>query len=114
MPFLCAQVVVTWVTYMQSEHVSALTNVGEPSLLPHQLLVNNRSLHVMLEHLPNWQHSQCIPAVLCVMQDVEDDSAIRPRNGMVGDPCHARVSHSMDVSVDLSNASHHYDVNAAS
>lgn len=54
-----------------------------------------------------------IPAVLRAMQDVEDDSAILPRNGMAGDRRHARVSHSMDVSVDLSNASH-YDVNDAS
>ena len=54
-----------------------------------------------------------IPGVLRVMQDIEDDSDILPTKGMAGDGCYGRVSHSMDVSVDLSNASH-YDVNDAS
>lgn len=54
-----------------------------------------------------------IPGVLRVMQDIEDDSDILPTMGMAGDGCYGRVSHSMDVSVDLSNSSH-YDVNDAS
>ena len=47
-----------------------------------------------------------IPAVLRVMQDVEDDSDILPQHGMAGDGEYGRVSHSMDVSDKLVNASH--------
>jgi hypothetical protein len=46
------------------------------------------------------------------MQDIEDDSDILPTKGMAGDGCYGRVSHAMDVSVDLSNASY-YNVNVA-
>jgi hypothetical protein len=54
-----------------------------------------------------------IPAVLCVMQDVEDDSDILPQHGMAGDGAYGRVSHSMDASDNLVNASH-YDANDGS
>ena len=47
------------------------------------------------------------------MQDMEDDADINPLGGMAGDGTFARVSHTMDVSVDLSNSSH-YDANDAS
>ena len=70
--------------------------------------------------------STTCPAVLRAMQDMEDDADLVPGGGMLGDvgdgPAgggglgdggFARVSHTMDVSVDLSNASH-YDVNDAS
>jgi hypothetical protein len=57
--------------------------------------------------------STSVPGVLRVIQDVEDDAALLPRHGMKGDGKFGRVSHSMDVSVDLSNATH-YDVNDAS
>jgi hypothetical protein len=42
------------------------------------------------------------------MQDVEDDAALLPRYGMKGDGKFARVSHSVDISVDLSNATHYH------
>ena len=54
-----------------------------------------------------------IPAVLRVMQDVEDDAALLPEYGMKGGGEFSRMTHSMDISVDLSNTSH-YDVNDAS
>ena len=57
--------------------------------------------------------SVSVPAVLRVMQDMEDDADIKPQGGMAGDGAFARVSHTMDVSVDLCNASH-YDANDAS
>ncbi len=57
--------------------------------------------------------STWVPGVLRVMQDVEDDAALLSRYGMKGDGKFARVSHSMDVSVDLSNTTH-FDVNDAS
>ena len=71
--------------------------------------------------------STTVPAVLRAMQDMEDDADLVPVGGMLGDGGDgpgggglggvglgfARVSHTMDVSVDLSNASH-YDVNDAS
>ncbi|KAI2497925.1 hypothetical protein MHU86_16581 [Fragilaria crotonensis] len=57
--------------------------------------------------------STSVPAVLRVMQDMEDDADLKPSGGMAGDGTFARVAHTMDVSVDLSNASH-YDVNDAS
>jgi hypothetical protein len=54
-----------------------------------------------------------IPPVLRVMQDVEDDSDILPQHGMAGDGKYGRVSHSMDASDNLVNASH-YDTNDGS
>jgi hypothetical protein len=54
-----------------------------------------------------------IQGVLRIIQHIEDDSDVLPTKGMAGDGCYGRVSHSMDVSVDLSNASH-YDVNDVS
>ena len=55
-----------------------------------------------------------VPGVLRIIQDGEDDGGIPPpKGGMNGDGDHCRISHSMDISVDLSNASH-YDVNDAS
>ena len=57
--------------------------------------------------------STSVPAVLRVMQDMEDDAGLHPMGGMAGDGTFARVSHTMDVSVDLSNSSH-YDANDAS
>ncbi|KAI2501506.1 hypothetical protein MHU86_12951 [Fragilaria crotonensis] len=54
-----------------------------------------------------------IPAVLRTMQDLEVDGGVIPRHGMAGDGCFANITNTMDVSVDLSNASH-YDVNDAS
>ena len=44
------------------------------------------------------------PGVLRIMQDIEDDSDILPTNGMTGHGSYGPVSHSMDVSIDLSNA----------
>lgn len=65
--------------------------------------------------------STTVPAVLRAMQDMEDDADLVPEGGMLGDGLgdgvstggFACVSHTMDVSVDLSNASH-YDVNGPS
>ena len=57
--------------------------------------------------------SESVPAVLRVMQDMEDDADLKPSGGMRGDGASCRVSHTMDVSVDLANSSH-YDVNDAS
>jgi hypothetical protein len=54
-----------------------------------------------------------IPAILRIVQDVEDEGDIAPPDGgMNGDGGSLRVSYTMDVSVDLANASH-YDVNDA-
>jgi hypothetical protein len=54
-----------------------------------------------------WLAAVTVPAVLRVMQDMEEDG------GMNGDGHFCHVTHTMDVSVDLSNSSH-YDVNDAS
>jgi hypothetical protein len=51
-----------------------------------------------------------IPGVLRVAQDLENDSAMSPVQGMDGDKESAHVGHTMDLSVNLSNSSH-YDVN---
>jgi hypothetical protein len=48
-----------------------------------------------------------IPFVLCVLQDVEDDSGILPQHGMTGDGKSGRVLHSMNASNNLVNASHY-------
>jgi hypothetical protein len=56
--------------------------------------------------------SATIPASLRVMQDFESDSGITHAKGM-GDGGICRVTHSMDLSVNLANSSH-YDVNDAS
>lgn len=54
-----------------------------------------------------------IPTVLRIIQDVEEDGDIDPpEGGMNGDGGCLRVSFTMDVSVDLANASH-FDVNDA-
>lgn len=50
--------------------------------------------------------STSVPGVLRVIQDVEDDAALLLIHGMKGDGKFSRVLHSMDVSVDLSNATH--------
>ncbi|KAI2503991.1 hypothetical protein MHU86_10488 [Fragilaria crotonensis] len=58
--------------------------------------------------------SVTIPGVLRVAQDLENDASMKALDGMNGDGrcvC-CRVAHSMDLSVNLSNASH-YDVNDA-
>ena len=52
-----------------------------------------------------------IPAALRVMQDFENDSEMKHVRGMDGGMC--RVTHSMDLSINLANSSH-YDVNDAS
>ena len=58
--------------------------------------------------------SLSIPAILLrVIQDLENDSGMVVRVGMAGDGRWGRISHTMDLSVDLSNSSH-YDVNDAS
>jgi hypothetical protein len=57
--------------------------------------------------------SLSIPAILRVIQDLENDSGMVVRVGMAGDGRWGRISHTMDLSVDLSNSSH-YDVNDAS
>ena len=57
--------------------------------------------------------SVTIPGVLRVAQDLEGDSSMTPLKGMGGDGTHCYVTHSMDLSVNLSNSSH-YDVNDAS
>ncbi|KAI2496633.1 hypothetical protein MHU86_17892 [Fragilaria crotonensis] len=55
-----------------------------------------------------------IPGILRIMQDAEEDGDIPPpHGGMNGDCMFCRISHTMDVSVDLSNSTH-YDVNDAS
>ncbi|KAI2493370.1 hypothetical protein MHU86_21152 [Fragilaria crotonensis] len=54
-----------------------------------------------------------IPTVLRIIQDVEEDGDLDPpEGGMNGDGGCLRVSFTMDVSVDLANASH-FDVNDA-
>ncbi len=55
--------------------------------------------------------SVTIPAALRVMQDFENDSEMKHVRGMDGGMC--RVTHSMDLSINLANSSH-YDVNDAS
>jgi hypothetical protein len=55
--------------------------------------------------------SVTIPGALRVMQDFENDSGMRHVPGMDGGKC--RVTHSMDLSINLANSSH-YDVNDAS
>ena len=57
--------------------------------------------------------SMSVPAVLCVIQDLETDSGFKPIPQMSGDGGSYKVSTSMDLSVNLSNASH-YDVHDAS
>ncbi len=55
-----------------------------------------------------------IPGILRIIQDAEEDGDIDPpEGGMNGDGGSLRVSFTMDVSVDLANASH-FDVNDAS
>jgi hypothetical protein len=54
-----------------------------------------------------------IPGVLRIIQDTEADGDVGPDPGMDGGGEFLRVSYSMDISVDLENASH-YDVNDAS
>ena len=55
-----------------------------------------------------------IPGVLRIIQDAEEDGNLDPpEGGMNGDGRFCRVSYSMDISVDLENASH-YDINDAS
>jgi hypothetical protein len=55
-----------------------------------------------------------IPGVLRIIQDAEADGDIGPPDpGMDGDGKFLHTSYSMDISVDLKNASH-YDVNDAS
>jgi len=55
-----------------------------------------------------------IPGVLRVIQDAEEDGDIPPPDGgMNGDRVFCRISHTMDVSVELSNSTH-YDANDAS
>lgn len=55
-----------------------------------------------------------IPGILRIIQDAEGDGDIPPpEGGMNGDSAFCRISHSMDVSFDLSNSTH-YDVNDAS
>ena len=55
-----------------------------------------------------------IHGILRIIQDAEEDGDIPPpQGGMNGDLVFCQISHTMDVSVDLSNSSH-YDVNAAS
>ena len=55
--------------------------------------------------------SLCVPAVLRVIQDLENDSGMKPVPGMDGGVC--RVTHSMDLSINLANSSH-YDSNDGS
>jgi hypothetical protein len=55
--------------------------------------------------------SVTIPAALRVMQDLENDSEMKHVGGMDGGMC--RVTHSMDLSINLANSTH-YDVNDAS
>ena len=57
--------------------------------------------------------SMSVPAVLRVLQDLEIDSGLKPTPQMSGDGGSYKVSTSMDLSVNLSNASH-YDVHDAS
>ncbi|KAI2509330.1 hypothetical protein MHU86_5083 [Fragilaria crotonensis] len=55
-----------------------------------------------------------IPGILRIMQDAEEDGDIPPPQGGMNGVCmFCRISHTMDVSVDLSNSTH-YDVNDAS
>ena len=54
-----------------------------------------------------------IPGILRIIQDAEEDGDIAPpEGGMNGDGGSLRVSYTMDISVDLANASH-FDVNDA-
>jgi hypothetical protein len=55
--------------------------------------------------------SLCVPAVLRLIQDLENDSGMRPVPGMDGGVC--RVTHSMDLSINLANSTH-YDSNDGS
>jgi hypothetical protein len=55
--------------------------------------------------------SLCVPAVLRLIQDLENDSGMRPFPGMDGGVC--RVTHSMDLSINLANSTH-YDSNDGS
>lgn len=57
--------------------------------------------------------SMSVPAVLRVVQDLETDSGLKPTPQMSGDGGSYKVSTSMDLSVNLSNASH-FDVHDAS
>jgi hypothetical protein len=57
--------------------------------------------------------SVAIPGVLRVAQDLENDASMTALKGMEGDGNLCYVTHSMDLSVNLSNSSH-YDVNDAS
>jgi hypothetical protein len=53
-----------------------------------------------------------VPGVLRVAQDLEDDAGMQRLPGMDGCGRFGHVTHSLDLSVNLSNASH-YDVNDA-
>jgi hypothetical protein len=57
--------------------------------------------------------SLSIPAVLRVIQDLENDSGMVAFEGMAGDGGDGHILHTMDQSVDLANSSH-YDGNDAS
>ena len=57
--------------------------------------------------------SVTIPGVLRVARDLENDASMKVLKGMDGDGYLCSVTHSMDLSVNLSNSSH-YDVNDAS
>lgn len=54
-----------------------------------------------------------VPGVLRVAQDLEDDAGMQRLPGMDGCDHFGHVTHTLDLSVNLSNASH-YDVNDAS
>ncbi len=53
--------------------------------------------------------ANCFPDVLAVMQDIEGDTGLQPVACMVDKGSEDRVAYSIDMSVDLGNASH-YDV----
>jgi hypothetical protein len=53
--------------------------------------------------------AKCFPDVLAVMQDIEGDTGFQPVACMVDKGSEDRVAYSIDMSVDLGNASH-YDV----
>lgn len=64
-----------------------------------------RSLSIVGRH--------CFPDVLTMIQELEADSGLTPVPPMNGDGRFGRVGYSIDMSVDLANASH-YDVGDAS
>jgi hypothetical protein len=53
--------------------------------------------------------ANCFPDVLAVMQDIEGNTGLQPVACMVDKGSVDRVAYSIDMSVDLGNASH-YDV----